>query len=47
MKNYALADTDHYVQLEKIADVITRVALYSSDKSKQSMAKALSACGPN
>ena len=47
VKDHALADMNHYVRLEKIADVITRVALYSSDKSKQTMAKALSVCGPN
>jgi hypothetical protein len=47
VKNHAVADMDHYVLLEKIADVITRVALYSSDKSKQTMAKALAPCGPN
>src|SRR5689334_24413791 len=38
MNDHALADMNHYVRLEKIADVITRVALYSSDKSKQAMA---------
>jgi hypothetical protein len=47
VKDHAVAEMDHYVRLEKIADVITRVALYSSDKSKQTMAKALAPCGPN
>jgi hypothetical protein len=45
VKEHVLADVNHYVRLEKIADVITRIAFYSSDKSKQTMAKALSACG--
>jgi hypothetical protein len=47
VNDHAVADMEHYVRLEKIADVITRVAFYSSDKSKQVMAKTLSACGPN
>ena len=47
VKDHAVADVDHYVRLEKIADVITRFALYSSDKSKQAMVKALTPCGPN
>jgi hypothetical protein len=46
VKKDALADVSHYVRLEKIADVITRVAFYSADQSKQTMAKALSTCGP-
>jgi len=46
VKDHALADVNHYVRIEKIADVITRVGLYSSDKSKQDMAKALSVCTP-
>ena len=46
-KQHVVADLDHYVRLEKIADVITRMAFYSSDKSKQEMAKALTPCGPN
>lgn len=45
--DHVLADVAHYVRLEKIADVITRMALYSSDKSKQTMVKALTPCGPN
>jgi hypothetical protein len=47
VKDHAVAEMDHYVRLEKIADVITRMALYSSDKSKQTMVKALTACGPD
>src|SRR4029453_12774963 len=47
VKNQALADMNHYVRLEKIADVITRMAFCSSDQSRHAMAKALSACGPN
>jgi hypothetical protein len=45
--DHVIADVAHYVRLEKIADVITRMALYSSDKSKQTMVKALTPCGPN
>ncbi|MGE3875692.1 MAG: hypothetical protein AB7F74_22280 [Parvibaculaceae bacterium] len=46
VKGHVVADVAHYVRLEKIADAITRVAFYSSDQSKQTMAKALSSCGP-
>jgi hypothetical protein len=46
VKTHALADLNHYVRLEKIADVITRIALYSSDQSKQAMVKSLAPCGP-
>lgn len=46
VKGHNLADLDYYVRLEKIADVITRVAFYSSDQSKQTMAKSLAPCGP-
>jgi hypothetical protein len=45
-KDHIIADVEHYVRLEKIAAVITRVAFYSSDKSKKTMAEALAPCGP-
>jgi hypothetical protein len=44
-KDHVIADVDHYVRLEKIADAITRVAFYSSDKSKKAMIEALTPCG--
>ena len=47
VKEHALADVDHYVRLEKIADVITRIALHSAEDStaEKKMEQALSPCG--
>jgi hypothetical protein len=47
VKEHVLADLDHYVRLEKIADVITRIAFHSSEDStaEKKMEQALSPCG--
>src|SRR5262245_33294339 len=41
VKDHAVADMNHYVRLEKIADVIARIAFDSSDQAWQAMATAL------
>lgn len=47
VKKHALADVDHYVRLERIADAITRISLHSSEESKmrKKTVEALSPCG--
>jgi len=47
VNEHALADVDYYVRLEKIHDVITRIAFHSSEdsKSKKKTAEAISPCG--
>ena len=47
VKEHALADVDHYVRLEKIADGITRIGLHSSEGStmKKKTEQALAPCG--
>jgi hypothetical protein len=47
VNEHALADVDYYVRLEKIHDVITRIAFHSAEdsKSRRKTAEAIAPCG--